>query len=561
MSVLTTTLLALILGQASAPAEIIYVNAKVVTVDARFSVGSAFAVSGDRILAVGGDITVRKFASADTRVVDLKGHTVLPGFIDSHAHTVDRRLPGAQSLSLSGADSVAEIIKRVAAAAEKSQRGAWVVTSPIGESPDYFDLPESLLEKRWPTRQELDSAAPHHPVYIPTSNKYPYPAFFNSAALTLLGVDSPTGAIEGLHVFNREDALYRKVLSLLPPLPEPLRQAAIARAMQENVAVGVTSIYESHRVQPNLVSSLRALQAAGKLPNRVVVAPEVPATRSLADIDAWMAQQVDAAGAGAGDDRIKTLGVTISIDGPSQFGDAWMSEPYLSPAGQMANGTPVVSLEKLTDIARLAIKRRLRLNVLAAGDRAGAMTLSALEAVNRETPIRDRRWVVQHFQHPSRDEIARLRDLGVVAATYSNVDFSKGAETYIRRFPGSDLWKRVVPLRWWIDGGVTVAQSSDGAHYAPAFTLWESLVRVDGRTGRSLLTPEKTITREEAIRLYTINGARVMQWEDRLGSIEVGKLADFVVLDRDILTVPVNSIRDTKVLLTVVGGKTVYGEI
>lgn len=567
----------ILVAQTSAAADTIYVNAKVVTVDPSFSIAQAFALSGDKFVAVGEDAAIRKLATPTTHVVDLGGRTVVPGFIDAHPHTVNGhdRQEELKAVSLFRVRSVAEILERIGNAAAKATPGAWIVTTAIGDPPDFFALPESLAEKRWPTRGDLDKAAPHNPVYVPGASEQPYPAVFNSAALVLLGVTratpdedrvrylkdpsgEPTGLVYGVLYFNNTSPLKRKLQSLLPADSPELRKEVIKRAMQDNISVGVTSLYEGHGTQPITAQYLRELKAAGELTNRFVLAYEIPRDLPLPQIDAWMKEHAEALGRGTGDDMLKIVGATVSVDGPVQHGAAWMTEPYLAPYDKMGNGTPAISPEKVIEIARLAAKNDLRLNGMAAGSQACATVVTAFETVNRETPIKDRRWVVEHFQHPTREQIAKLSQMGVVAQTYSSVDFSKGAETYIKRFPGQDVWKSNIPLRWWIDGGVSVAQSTDGAHYDPMFTIWESLVRVDGRTGQSLLTPAKTITRKEAIQIYTINGARVMQSEDRIGSIEAGKLADFVVLDHDILTVPVAQIPTTKVVLTAIGGKVVY---
>jgi predicted amidohydrolase YtcJ len=563
-------------AQSLAP-DTIYVNGHVVTVDANFSIKEAFAVKGERFVSVGTNSAMRKLAGPTTRVIDLRHRSVFPGFVDTHPHTINghAKQDELHEVSLHGVRSIAEIVRRIKAATASMAAGAWVVTTDIGEPPDYFNVPSILAEKRWPTKRDLDLAAPANPVYINCSTKQPYPVILNSAALALLGVTrgttddkrvhvekdatgDPTGVIYGLDMYSYESRLRSQLLTLLPPVPDEVRKEVITAAISDNAAVGVTSLYEAHGLQPVNLRYLTELNSAAALHNRFVLAYEVPVRKSLEEIDAWMAAHKEASGSGTGDDAIRVHGVTVSMDGAIQFGASLMTKPYLDPDGRLGNGSSSVSTEKLTQIAKLALKHDLRLNIQAAGDEAIAMAVEALETVNRETPLRDKHWVVEHVQHPSREHIKILSDLGVFATTYSSVDFSKGADVYVKRFPGQDVWKTVIPLRWWIDGGVTIAQSTDGAHYEPMFTIWESLVRVDGRTGQSMLTPAKTISRKEAIQIYTINGARVMQLDDRIGSIESGKYADFAVLDHDILTCATDEIRNTNVLLTVLGGKPIY---
>ncbi|MDX2142065.1 MAG: amidohydrolase [Rhodospirillaceae bacterium] len=566
-------------AQTAIAPDVIYINGNVVTVDRRFSTAQAFAVKGDKFSAVGTVTVIRNLAAPSTRVIDLKGNTVVPGFIDAHAHTITRKRDEVERVPLHDVRSIDEIVQCILDAAEAAAPGAWIVTTYIGEMPDAFHVPESLAEKRWPTRAELDKAAPNNPVYIPGARKWPHPSIFNSRALALLGITrdttearrerivkddagEPTGLVYGMDQFNDASSLRAKLAPLLPKVSAAAQIASVKEAILENIAAGVTTLYEAHNTLPAFVDYLNTLRNAGDLKNRVVFAYELPSEKSLPDLDLWMKDRKDAQGTGTGDDLLRILGVTVSMDGATQFGAAMMNKPYLDPNGKLANGESDVTPEKLLGIARLAVKNDLRLNIVAAGDKAIDTAVSMLEKVNRETPITDRRWVVQHVQHPSRTNIARLKALGVVATTYSSVDYSKGAAIYVDRFPGQDdVWKEVVPLRWWIDGGVTIAQSTDGAHYRPMFTLWESLVRIDGRTGKSLMAPAKEITRREALELFTINGARVLMSEDRIGSIESGKLADFVILEKDILTIPVDEIRDTEILMTALGGKAVYGAV
>jgi predicted amidohydrolase YtcJ len=547
----------------------VYTNGNVITVDGAFSVAHRFAVRDGRFIAVGDD-EVPEMEGA--RIVDLDGRTVLPGFIDSHAHILFRAMESLAIPTLEGLDSVASICAAIREAAATRDAGCWIVTSPIGVRPDHFHLPESLVEGRWPTREELDAAAPHHPVYIPAPTSWPHPAIFNSAGFALLGIDAasadpegltierdpgtgaPLGPVLGLDIYT-DTPVKQRLLSLLPQHPEGEIRRVVARAMEENLSVGITSIYEGH--MNAAIPLLSAMHDAGELSNRVTCAYEVPMALTAPESEAWFEERADAGGRGTGDARFKVLGVTASLDGAIQFGRALMREPYETPAGEMGNGASAASLEKIVEIGRMAVRHDVRLNILAAGSGAVDLAMQALRVIDAETPLRGREWVVQHFQHPSREQIAQLHDFGMIAQTYSSVDFSKGALVYRERVSG-DAWESVVPLRWWIDGGVVIGQGSDSAHFNPLFQIWESLVRVDGRTGESLLTAPKSITRSEAIRLYTANGASVMQWQGSIGSIEVGKFADFVVLDRDILTCDVDDVRTAKVLATCLAGEPLH---
>jgi len=543
----------------------LYINGNVVTVDGGFSIAEAFTVADGRFTAVG---TTAELTGTDAEVVDLGGRTVLPGFIDAHAHTVHMGLADAAEPSLDGLTSVAAIAERIGVAAAQAQPGEWIVTTSIGAAPDHFDLPDGLAERRWPTRADLDAVAPDNPVQIPTPPHWPHPAILNSAALELLGITrdtadddlirierdaagEPTGVIHGLIFYNARHPLVRRLLSLLPAMTSQERQDVLATALQANLANGLTTIYEGHGTGA-FVPDLRALHDNGRLACRIVGTYEVPIGRPGVDVAEWMASVSDAAGEGTGDDRLRMRGVTVSLDGPTHFGGALMSEPYLNPFDEVGNGSSALSTEQVADLARLAVRHDLRLNLLASGDAACEIMVAALETVHRETPLTSRGWVVQHFHHVTKDQVSRLAAMGLVAQVCAGVDFGRGEPVYIKRLPGNQ-WEHVTPLRWWIDAGIPTAFASDGAH-TPLFHLWAALTRVDGRSGRSLLTPAKTVTREEAIRGWTTDAATVLGVADQLGSIEPGKLADFVVLDRDILTCPLGDIRTTTVLTTAVGG-------
>lgn len=546
-----------------------YVNANVVTVDQGFTVATQFAVSGGRFSAVGHDL-LPEDRSADM-VVDLQGRTVLPGFVDSHAHVPLRAIEDLADPDLRGLMSVSEICAAIKEVAGRRELGSWIVTSPIGVGPDYFGLPEGLLERRWPTRHELDAVAPDNPVYIPTPVPWPNPAILNSRALAELGLrddaqdpdgvrlerdesGSLTGLVHGLNFYNKTPLMAS--LQAITPVPSAADLAAVTlKALDENLAAGVTAIYECHLNA--FMPVFQSLKDAGKLRSRVLGTLEVPVSSTLPEIEAWFMDRPEAFGEGEGDDRLRVKGVTASLDGAIQFGKAFMETPYLDPDGLLGNGSSALSLEEVIEICHLALRTNTRLHLLAAGSAALKIVMEALIRVDKEVPLTDRGWMVLHVQHPTKQDIAELARMGLSAQSYSSVDYSKGAIVYRERLAG-DLWESAVPLRWWLDGGVVIAQGSDGAHYNPLFQIWESLARVDGRTGESLMAPPKEISREEAIQLYTINGARVMQMSDRIGSIEPGKYADFVVLDRDLLTCTVPEILQSKVLATCVEGEPVY---
>lgn len=555
-------------------ADTILYNGKIITVDTKFSIVQAVAIRDGKFRAIGNNRKVKSYAGPKTEMVDLKGKTVVPGFIDTHPHMISAG-SRATGLSLTGLYSVEAIKKRIAEKAATAAPGEWIVTSAIGDPPDYFHLPDSLAEKRWPTLQDLDAVAPNNPVIIPTPTTWPHPAVLNSHALKALGISKDTpeeehgirvvkdektqevnGQVYGLHIYSLSP-YWRKLMGLLPrPTFDEMVQGLKEMITNFNKA-GVTTVYEAHNTYPVHFALCKDLWSRQELTMRIVFAYEINTAKPLPEIDAWMKDLTHATGKGFGNDMLRTCGVTASIDGALQFGAALMNKPYLNPFGEPTSGIQLVSDDKLKQVALLAAKNNLRMNICFGGDKAADMAVAAYEAVDKDIPIRDRRWILQHIHQPSPEHIRKSKVLGLDVTTYTSCDYSKGAETYVRRLDGDD-WKRVVPLREWLDAGIPIAQSTDGAHYQPMFTIWESLKRIDGRTGQSLMTPAKTITREEAVRIYTINGARVLRMEDKIGSIEPGKLADLVILDKDILTCPLDDIKNTGVQMTMISGKVIY---
>ena len=255
----------------------------------------------------------------------------------------------------------------------------------------------------------------------------------------------------------------------------------------------------------------------------MVMSYSVNNRHSLDEIDRWMSELPHASGRGSGDDVIKTLGVTVALDGATQFGAAYMNEPYLDVYGEPTSGSMPMNQEKLSAIALLAARHNLRLQFTFAGDAAAEMILEAIEAANEHTSIVERRWLMQHFQHPTPDHVLRTQRLGLHVTGYTAVDYSKGAAVYVDRFGGDDdeRWKSVIPTRWWFDARESI---SPKARTAPTTKrrLRSGSRWCESTAGpeKSLMSPAKQISREEALQMYTLNGARVLFWEDQLGSIE-----------------------------------------
>jgi predicted amidohydrolase YtcJ len=556
-------------------------NGKIVTVDDDFSMADAVAIRNGKFLKVGRNDEIRELAGPNTREIDLDNRMVVPGFIDTHPHVLHEGELLPTAFSLSGLSSIEEIKKLIAEKVKTTPPGEWIVTMPMGEPPYYHNhsVPTILLkEKRYPTRWDLDEVSPDNPVYISAPmSKSPSTAVLNSNGLKRMNVTKdtpaeqdgveivkdadtgePNGQLHGMQMLSQSSPFYWKLASMLPQPTFEIMIEGVKQIIKERSEAGITAVYECHLTTTKELLLAKRLWENGELPMRIYFAYEVDAKKSLEEIESWMQDLAHATGSGFGDDRLKIGGITVSIDGMAQFGAALMNKPYKTWDGRMTKGEMSIPLEKLKQIALLAARNDLRFNFCVSGDRSADIALEVFEETNKVIPIKDKRWLLQHIMLPTLKNIRKCAKLGAVVTTSSTIEWGRGKKEYVGRFGDWGYVDIVAPFRDWLDAGVVVAQSTDFGPFEPMFTIWQSLKRIDGRTGESLMTPHKKISREEAIRIYTINGAKCLFWEDKLGSIEPGKLADLVVLEKDILTCPVDEIKDTRVLLTMVQGDVVY---
>jgi predicted amidohydrolase YtcJ len=552
-------------------ADLLLFNGKIITVNSSFSIAQAVAVRDGRIIAVGSNKEVERYAGPATRRINLRHQIVTPGFIDGHPH-----LFGIEEIPLTEVKSVKDILAVVSDAVAKRRPGEWLVLEPPGEPPYYLHMPESLLEKRYPTRQELDQAAPQNPVYIKSSPFHQRPtAIFNRLALESLGITRESGPIKGVEVIRESDGTptgqivgnlsyfsrspLRDRLWAVSSKPDFEHQLAeLKRDMRRFNAGGVTAIYEGHGLPETTIALYNELWNRGEMTVRAYLVKTIKAANPMETINADLDNMAAFRGAGFGDDFLKVGGICIEFGDNVGFGAGFMREPYVGAEGRKWQGLQLISEEHLYEIARAATDRKIRVNVQASGGRAIDITLSVLDRINRETPITDRRFVLEHCQFPSEQNMKDVVRLGIIPTTVTNFLWGQG-DAYVR-FYGGELANQAIPLKSWLAHGVPVALSTDYGPHEAMFTLWQAIARKNGWTGERL-GPQESISREEAIRIYTINGARLAFWEHELGSLETGKLADLVILDRDILTCPLDDIRTTKVIATLVGGKLVYGSL
>jgi len=577
-------------------ADTILYNGNIITVDSDFTIAEAVAIAGGKILRVGDNDDIRKLASGTTKQIDLEGKTVTTGFIDTHPHMIHVGSRIDTNLSLVGVGSVAEMKERIAKEVESTPEGDWIFTTSIGGPPEVRDLPGALKEGRWPNRADLDEAAPDNPVYIPTPWGGPKPAVLDSQALSIMGITKdtptfdkgiqivkddetgePTGLIIGMHAYNWNPYYYGKISGFAPKFPVEKLADGLERHIQDFNSRGLTAVYESHRVTEENVATVKTLLDNDRLNIRMKLALEVGGAQwqPAEQIDSWFkalkSKHEDASFVAEGEDflaldggdKVQMLGATLSSDGPISFGRAMLNVPYVDMEGRPGSEKLPISVERIKEVSLLAAKNDIRMNFPVGGDRMADAVLEALEDVNEVYPLQGKNWVLVHAAYMTKERLQRMKALGLHHTSNSNSEYKLTKARYEEIY-GELAEERAAiytPWRWILDSGVPAAHSTDNVFAYPMFSLWQALTRGSEAAGESLMSPGKKITREEGIRLQTIHAAKILMWDDEIGSIEAGKLADLVILDTDILTCPQDDIKATRVLATLLGGELVHGSL
>ncbi|HZR98992.1 MAG TPA: amidohydrolase, partial [Chloroflexota bacterium] len=525
----------------SAPPDLVLHGGQVLTVDRAFSCAQALAVRGDRIVAVGDDATVLALAGPRTVRVDLRGRTVLPGFVDAHAH-MDRE--GLRDLvpSLDHARSIADVQAVVRREAARARPGEWIVLGPIGQPPYYLDPPSTLAEHRYPDRRDLDAAAPANPVYIRApwgywSDRPPFVAIANTLALRLAGVDRDTAPPCSSVEIERDAAgeptgrllerypitvLELTLMRAVPRFTPELRLRALRESQRLYLAAGVTGIYEGHGVAPEVLDLYRHLHERGELWVRSYLALGGAWAGAATAARAFAAWEPLAGGAGAGDAWLRIGGVFLAPERAAPVADALCAAlPYTGWAGFVEDH---YSLDQYRALALLAARHNLRVSTIVSG--GAAPILDVWEAVDREVPLAGRRWVMVHGRVLPPDLLPRIRRLGAVVTTVPSIHIYRDGRRVVERGVGPD---HLLPHRALDDAGIAWALSTDNNPYPMLRTIWQAVARVEHETGQ-VVGPGQRLTRAQALRAATWAGAYCCFAEGERGSLEPGKLADLVVL-------------------------------
>lgn len=506
--------------------DVVFVNGRIITVDNRFTLAQALGVRGDRIAAVGTDASVSRLAGPSTRRVDLGGRAVIPGLIDNHMHLLRAGTTWQWEVRLDGVGSRARALELLRARANVTPPGEWIYT--LGG----WTLEQFADDARPFTREELDQVAPRNPLLLQASY---YRSYVNSRAIELLGVTgSSTGEIE--------EAGIRALAARLPTASGDALEHSTRAMFRELNQAGLTA-FGSAGCEPDVLPLYRRLAERQQLDVRVFcivgAAASSPAQvdRALPLIRAMKVRQ--------GNDFIDDIAFGESVYGP-------LHDPMFIKAS-----TP--STDDLAQWRRMAAeiaKARLPLHVHANLSATIGAFLDQIEAINRDTPVAPLRWALAHLNQVDSSQLARMKKLGVAAAVHPWAVINGGINRRVFGDEAADMPR----LRTIQDSGIVWGLGSDGSRanqILPFTTLWWA---VTGQMVGGATVLHETIDRKDALIAHTRQNARFVFRETQIGSLETGKLADLVVLDRDYLTIPADDIRNIRPLLTMVGGRVVYAE-
>ncbi len=548
--------------QGGDPADLVLWGGRVATVNEEGAVVDALAIRDGWIVAVGSDAEVEGFIGSETEVVELDGRLAVPGFIEGHGHYMS--LGNAKTiLDLNAAANWEEIVAMVAEAVAEAEPGEWI--RGRGWHQEKWDRPPEPAVEGAPVHASLSAASPANPVLLTHASGHA--AFANALALQAGGynrdseppqggalVRDPAGELTGLLRETAQrpvgDAFAATLASLSEEEADARFRRQVALAAEEALSKGVTSFQDAGSGF-GTIDRLRNLEAEGALPVRLYVMVRGASNEELnARLpDYYMPSQ--------GDDYLTVRSIKRQIDGALGSHGAWLLEPYQDMPS--STGLVLETVEDITGTAHIALRNGFQVNTHAIGDRANREVLDLYHAVFDSAGRQggELRWRIEHAQHVHPDDVTRFAELGVIAAM-QGVHATSDAPWVYRRLGADRAASGAYVWRAFMNAGVRVTNGTDVPveDIDPLASFHSSVVRQTA-AGDDFF-PDQRMTREEALRSYTINNAFAAFEEDYKGSLEVGKLGDVVVLDRDILTVPDSELLGTRVDMTIVGGVVRY---
>jgi predicted amidohydrolase YtcJ len=523
----------------AAPITLAVVNARIWTGDTRRPWADGMAISGDRITTVGSSAEVRKLATSSARIIDARGMMVVPGFIDAHVHFLDGGF-GLSSVQLRDAKTPQEFVRRIGDFAKTLPAGAWITNG---------DWDHEQWGGELPRREWIDSVTPNNPVWVNRLDGHM--SLANSATLRAAGITKATQEVAGGTIVRDEhgeptgifkDNATSLVNRVQPDPPAEAEDRALDAAMRYVAANGVTSV--THMGSWSDLTVFERAHAAGRLTTRIYAA--VP-------LSTWERLRDTVQARGRGDAWLKIGALKGFVDGSLGSHTAAMLEPFTDAPND--TGLFVNPPEKLYEWTAGADKAGLHVIVHAIGDRAIRTQLDIYQRVERENGARDRRFRIEHAQHIAPPDMSRFASLGVIASMqpYHAIDDGRWAEKVI----GHERGKGTYAFKSLLDHHTRLAFGSDWfvAPATPLEGIYAAVTRrtLDGANPNGWY-PEQKISVEDALRAYTSGAAYASFDEHDKGTLERGKLADFVMIDRDITRIAPEEIGQARVMMTVVGG-------
>jgi predicted amidohydrolase YtcJ len=536
-------------------ADTIIQNARIVTQDAENRTVAAIAIRGDQVLAAGSDAEMAVLKGTNSCIIDARGLTIVPGFADGHVHSKAKTIR-PETVDLTPVKTIAELLARVEAQVKKSAPGEIILTNA-----DWHEA--QLAEQRLPSRWDLDPISPNNPVVVIRGG---HQYVLNSAALKLWNITRDTVSPPGGQITRAKDRddingelvdRARDLVRLPERLPLTLdERVAMLKAEQARYnSLGLTSVRNPGASLEDM-RDYQELAQRGEATVRTSVLirwdRKTPASAYRKELETWPAIS------GFGDKWVRLDGIKLGVDGGYEGG--WMTEPYREPYGQGGKyfGLNTVPGSLLGDVVKMLNELDLRPSTHAVGDAAVDLVLDAYEAAHKERPITNQRWAIEHAFITRPDQIQRIKDLGIIISAQSHLYL---AGSSLVEYWGRSRAEAVAPMRSWLDAGIHVAGGTDNKlpYYpeSPLLTFIHWVTRDTASAG--VLGPDQAITRAEALRVATIENAYLTFEETLKGRLTAGQLADLVVLDQDIMTVPDADLPKTQVIATMVGGKFVYG--
>jgi predicted amidohydrolase YtcJ len=500
-------------------ADTVITNGKIVTVDAAFSIQQAVAIEGDKIVAVGTNDDLRRYVGAGTQVIDVGGATVIPGLIDNHFHFARAVQRWHLQVRFDGVASRREAVRLLTAKAARAAPGTWIMVQG-GWSPQQFaDAPGGF------TLEELDAAAPRNPLFVQQGYGVVYA---NSLALRAVGLDTAEGArrdAAGLATFQPP---YGAFIQSIPATTAEQFDANLTDFMRTLNSTGLTGVYSLGRGPEGESERIEARAARGPLPLRI-----------------WETLTYEATDPAAADAAVALIERSRPNTFNDDFGVYGLGEHIYLPffdLGSRSGRWPAAVVDEYAKIAAAAARGGWHIHEHTMSNYSVGDLLDRFERINETTPITQLRWTLAHVYDISPRNIERAKALGMTLAVH-------GAAMHARA---------PMPMRAIVSSGIVWGLGTDAtivSHYQPFVTLGWIVSGLDLAGNRVL---EETVTREQALIAHTRSNAYMFARERELGSLEAGKLADLVVLDRDYLTIPDAEIRTIRPTLTMVGGRVVF---